>query len=71
MNNFNEFCIFCGESKNLTEYKDKFICHDCYEKLKKGVTTDYYLYRLRYCMSISFSLAILEATLVSIIIKLL
>lgn len=35
MNNFNEFCVFCGESKNLTTYKGTFICSDCYEKLKK------------------------------------
>ncbi len=26
-------CIFCGNSKNLLEYKDKLICDKCLEKL--------------------------------------
>lgn len=30
---------FCGESINLTEYKVIFICINCYEKLKKSLTS--------------------------------
>ena len=26
---FEESCIFCGNSKNLTTYKDKLICNKC------------------------------------------
>ncbi len=26
-------CIFCGGSKNLSEYKDKLVCDKCLEKL--------------------------------------
>lgn len=26
-------CIFCGNSKNLTSYKDKLVCSKCLEKL--------------------------------------
>lgn len=26
-------CIFCGNTKNLVEYKDKLICDKCREKL--------------------------------------
>ena len=71
MNNFNEFCVFCGDSKNLTAYKDTFICCDCYEKLKKSLTMDYYIERLLFCVALSVSLAILEAVIVSLIMKLL
>lgn len=28
-------CHFCGETANLTEYKDKNICADCIAELKK------------------------------------
>ena len=28
-------CIFCGSSKDLTEYKDKLVCSKCLEKLSK------------------------------------
>ena len=27
-------CIFCGEAKNVTEYKGKNICDDCMRELK-------------------------------------
>ena len=26
-------CIFCGNSKNLTTYKDKLICSKCAERI--------------------------------------
>ncbi len=26
-------CIFCGNNKNLYEYKDKMVCDKCLEKL--------------------------------------
>ena len=26
-------CIFCGNTKNLTEYSDKLICNKCIEKI--------------------------------------
>ncbi len=28
-------CIFCGEARNVIEYKGKNICSDCMEELKK------------------------------------
>lgn len=27
-------CIFCGESNNITRYKDKNICKKCFKELK-------------------------------------
>lgn len=30
---FEPNCIFCGNSKALTEYKDKMICSKCAEKI--------------------------------------
>lgn len=30
---FEPNCIFCGKSKELTEYKDKLICKKCLERL--------------------------------------
>lgn len=26
-------CIFCGNTKNLVEYKDKLICNKCLDKI--------------------------------------
>lgn len=26
-------CVFCGNSKGLTKYKDKLVCNKCLEKL--------------------------------------
>ena len=69
MNNLKEFCVFCGEAKNLTTYKGTFICSDCYEKLKKSLKRDYYIGRLLFCVALSSSLAILEAVIVSLIMK--
>lgn len=31
----NKSCIFCGHSKNLIEYNQKFICSKCLDNLKK------------------------------------
>ena len=31
-------CIFCGSSKDLTEYKDKLICKKCCEDLNKKIS---------------------------------
>lgn len=28
-------CIFCGNNKELAEYKDKLICSKCREKIKE------------------------------------
>lgn len=28
-------CIFCGNAKNVSTYKDKNICADCLEELRK------------------------------------
>ncbi len=28
-------CIFCGNAKDVLTYKDKIICQDCLEELKK------------------------------------
>ena len=30
---FEPNCIFCGNSKKLSEYKDKLVCDKCLEKL--------------------------------------
>lgn len=30
---FEPNCIFCGNSKKLSEYKDKLVCEKCLEKL--------------------------------------
>ena len=27
-------CVFCGNSKNIMEYKDKNVCEDCLESLR-------------------------------------
>ncbi len=32
---FEPNCIFCGNSKNLSEYKGKLVCEKCLEKLSK------------------------------------
>ena len=31
---FEENCIFCGNTKNLSSYKNKLICVKCLENLK-------------------------------------
>ena len=32
---FEPNCIFCGNTKNLLNYKDKLICKDCSTKIGK------------------------------------
>jgi transcriptional pleiotropic regulator of transition state genes len=27
-------CVFCGESENVTNYKDKIVCKSCIEEMK-------------------------------------
>ncbi len=27
-------CVFCGESENVTTYKDKIVCKSCLEEMK-------------------------------------
>ncbi|MBR3887584.1 MAG: AbrB/MazE/SpoVT family DNA-binding domain-containing protein [Clostridia bacterium] len=27
-------CVFCGESENVTNYKDKIVCKACIEEMK-------------------------------------
>jgi len=28
-------CVFCGKGKQLKEYKDKMVCEQCLEEMKK------------------------------------
>ena len=30
-------CIFCGNTKNLTKYKDKLICNKCMKSISKTI----------------------------------
>lgn len=30
---YEDSCVFCGSSKNLTSFKDKLICTKCYENI--------------------------------------
>lgn len=32
---FEPNCIFCGNTKNLIEYKDKLVCQKCLENINK------------------------------------
>ena len=34
---FQPSCIFCGNTKNVTEYKDKLVCNKCVKKLNEIV----------------------------------
>ena len=33
---YEETCIFCGNTKNLSEYKEKLICDKCAEEISKN-----------------------------------
>ncbi len=33
---YEETCIFCGNTKNLSEYKEKLICDKCAEQIAKN-----------------------------------
>ena len=33
-----ESCVFCGSTKNLTQFKDKLICNKCSENISKSLT---------------------------------
>ena len=33
---FEENCIFCGNTKNLSEYKGKLLCDKCAEQIAKN-----------------------------------
>ena len=33
---FQESCIFCGNSENITNFKDKAVCADCLKQLMEG-----------------------------------
>lgn len=37
---FEPNCIFCGNSKKLSEYKDKLVCDKCLEKLSEMKTEE-------------------------------
>ena len=37
---FEPNCIFCGNSKNLTEYKDKLVCNKCLKKISELSTEE-------------------------------
>lgn len=30
-------CVFCGEARNVKDYKDKNICSSCLNKLRSGL----------------------------------
>ena len=32
---YQSSCIFCGNTKNLVEYKDKLICNKCCDSIKE------------------------------------
>lgn len=34
---YNPACVFCGESKGITNYKGKNVCPDCIRKLRELV----------------------------------
>ena len=34
---YEQSCIFCGSSKDLTEYKEKLICENCLKNIKNGL----------------------------------
>ena len=31
---YDPSCVFCGKSKDLSEFEDKLICNTCLEKIK-------------------------------------
>ena len=33
---FEQSCIFCGNTNNLSEYKGKLLCKECVEQISKG-----------------------------------
>lgn len=35
---FEQTCIFCGNTKNLSEYKGKLICDKCAEQISKNAS---------------------------------
>lgn len=35
---FEESCIFCGNTENLTEFNDRLICQECSKKISDTVT---------------------------------
>lgn len=37
---FESSCIFCGNTKNLTAYKNKLICNKCAEKISTLTDSD-------------------------------
>lgn len=37
---FEPNCIFCGNSKNLVEYKDKLVCNKCLQKMSELSTEE-------------------------------
>lgn len=34
---YEQSCIFCGNTKELSEYKGKLVCNKCVEKLSKNI----------------------------------
>ena len=38
LNKYESTCIFCGNNKNLTEFKGKNICNTCLKKLSNNTT---------------------------------
>lgn len=34
---FLPYCIFCGNSKDLTSYKDKLICSSCFRDMAESI----------------------------------
>ena len=34
---YHPACIFCGDARDVTHYKDKLICKHCIEEMKKDL----------------------------------
>ena len=34
---YHPACIFCNDARDVVYYKDKLICRNCLEELKKGL----------------------------------
>lgn len=37
---YEESCIFCGNTKNLSEYKNKLICDKCAENIAGAIASE-------------------------------
>lgn len=37
---FEQSCIFCGNTNDLSEYKGKLLCKECAEQIAKGTKSE-------------------------------